>query len=488
MKSIGTPFFSAWLHLLGPMSSGLQPTVQSVRALTLTGLEERLRPYLPPDLLVPPPKGRDRIFPFDRTFFCWIWQMLQFNTSCREVVRQVQALFALHGGPHVHEPTGAYCQARSRLPKTRLQRALAASAAKAAERAPQLPLLQGRPIKAVDGTGLRAPDTPKNQPRYPQPSNQKPGCGFPVLRLVTLFCVTSGAILAHCTGSLLHPELSLFYSLFSQLSKGDIVIGDRGFGHFVSVALLATLGVDFIARVPTRCRKVDFRRAQRLGPGDALFAWTKGYHLAQWLPARVWQSLPKTLTVRLVRTPVRIKGFRIREITLVTTLGNAELYPKEEILAAYLRRWQLELCWRDLKATLGLRDLKCLTPDMVEKELLVGLLTHNLLRCIMAEVAQTHGVDLARISFKGSLDALRQFSAAMAQTRSLKKRRQLWQVLLQTLAQDLVPLRPGRREPRAVKRRLKYPRLNKHRRLYVDRWSRNKRRRVSRAKRNHGLN
>jgi putative transposase len=471
------------------MGARVQHPLKAIRQLTLCALEQRLRPYLPAPLLAPAhPNSRERIFPLDRTFFCWLWQMLQLNTSCREVVRQVQALFVLRGGGPVDEDNSAYCQARARLPKARLEQALEASALAAAQRAPQPALLQGRPLKAVDGTGLRTPDTPKNQERYPQPMNQKPGCGFPVVRLVTLFCLASGAILAHCPGSLLQAELSLFYTLFGQLRKGDIVLGDRGFGNFVVVALLSALGVDFIGRVPTRTRKVDFRRGQWLGPNDALFPWTKGPHRASWLSATVWESLAPSLTVRLVRTRVAQKGFRVREITLVTTLLDAKLYPKEEVLAAYRRRWQLELCLRDLKATLELRDLKCLSPDLLEKELLVGLLLHNLLRCVMAEAAQSQGVELQRLSFKGSLDALRQFSAAMAQSRSAKKRRQLWQSLLQTLAQDLVPDRPGRREPRAVKRRLKYPRLTQDRHRYVDRWSRNKRRRISRAKSNHALN
>lgn len=493
MKMHHTPFFPPWLHLLGPMGSRVQKTAKAVQPLTLNALEERLRHYLRSDLFegfkaTSPEDWRERIFGLERTLFCWIWQMLQLNTACREVVRQVQALFTLWGGAPVDEGSGAYCQARQRLPKALIEKAFDASVKAAAQRAPDLSLLQGRPLKAVDGTGLRGPDTPKNQQRYPQPSNQKRGCGFPVLRVVALFSAASGVILAHATGALTQPELGLFYTLFRQLTKGDIVLGDRAFGNFVVVALLSGIGVDFIGRVPTRNRKVDFRRGKRLGPEDALFAWTKTPHCARWLPKELWAAVEKVLTVRVVRARICKKGFRVRELTLVTTLLDARLYPREEILAAYLRRWSMELCLRDVKATLGLAQLKCQSPDMLEKELLVGLLMHNLLRCVMAEAAQTHGADLDRISFKGCLDALRQFSVAIAQARSAKKRRRLWQQLLETLVNDLVPYRAGRREPRAVKRRPKYPRLNKHRRQYVDRWSRNKRRRVSRAKRNHALN
>jgi hypothetical protein len=173
--------------------------------------------------------------------------------------------------------------------------------------------------------------------------------------------------------------------------------------------------------------------------------------------------------VRLVRAQVRQRGFRTRELTLVTTLLDAQLYPAAELLATYARRWRLELCFDDLKTTLGLETLKCLSPALAEKELLAGLVAHNLLRCVMAQAAQTHAVPLDRISFKGALDALRQFNQALCQARCGRQRKRLWTALLLTLARDLVPERPGRREPRAVKRRSKYPLLSHPRHQLRDR-------------------
>lgn len=473
------------------MGPRLQHALQSVQALTLSRLEERLRPYLPGHLLQAPGAGtnsRQRIFPLPRTFFCWLWQMLQLNTSCREVVRQVQALFALAGTRAVDEASSAYCQARARLPKERLEQALEATAAKAYQRAPALPLLQGRALKALDSTGVRAADTPANQRRYPQAPNQKPGCGFPVLRVAVLFCMSSGAVLAHSIGSLWRSELSLCHRLLGRLKPGDILVGDRGFGHFAFLALLASLRVDVIARIATGTRKVNFAQGRHLGEEDCLTEWQKSKLPAGWIAKKLWTRLPKIIPVRLVRTRIGLKGFRTQEITLATTLLDARAYPKEQILAVYLRRWRLEMCLKDLKSTLGLKELKCRTPNLLEKELLVGLLLHNLLRCLMAETARTQNVDLERISFKGSLDGLRQFSAAAAQTPSVKKRKALWQKLLQSLARDLVPERLGRREPRAIKRRPKYPLLTRHRHRYTDRLSREKRRTQARARKRHALN
>lgn len=262
----------------------------------------------------------------------------------------------------------------------------------------------------------------------------------------------------------------------ATLKPSDIVVGDRGFGNFVIAALLASVGVDLLARVPTKSRRVDFRQGRRLGRYDRIVSWRKGQHRVEWLSGADWAALPEWVEVRILRTQMRRRGFRSREITLVTTLLDAQLYPTEQLLAAYARRWRLELCLDDLKTTLGLETLKCLTPAMAEKELLMGLIAHNLVRCVMAQAAQTHAAPLDRISFKGALDALRQFNHALCQTRCAHRKKELWAALLLALARDLVPERPGRREPRAVKRRPKYPLLTRARSQLRDRPRRSVRR------------
>lgn len=152
--------------------------------------------------------------------------------------------------------------------------------------------------------------------------------------------------------------------------------------------------------------------------------------------------------------------------TLVTTLLDPKLYPADQIIALYARRWRLELCLRDLKTLMGMDQLRCKTPDLIHKELLAYLVAHNLIRFVMTETVALHTVELDRISFKGTVDALRQSSAAIAQVRNRKMRSQLWEDLLLNLARDLIPKRPGRQEPRALKRRPKpYPLLNQPRRF-----------------------
>jgi hypothetical protein len=474
-----TAVFPAWSHRLGPMKARLAQAVRPLRQATLAQIEARLGPCLPARLLAKPatgPHSRERVYSLPRTFWGWLWQMLNHNAPCREVVRQVQALSMLQDGPTVDEDTGGYCQARSRLPRPVLEKALCASAATAARRAPALSLLRGRSLKVVDGSCLRLADTPANQKKFPQPANQKRGGGFPVLKLVVLFCLTSGALLARATGTLRDSEARLLHRLLATLQPGDIVLGDRGFGNFVILTWLAGAGVDLLARVPTNSRRVDFRHGRRMGRGDRVVRWCKGPRQGQWLSPAEWAALPADVAVRIVRAQVRQRGFRTRELTLVTTLLDPQLYPADELLAAYARRWRLELCFDDLKTTLGLESLKCLSPALVEKELLAGLIAHNLLRCVMAQAAQTHAVALERISFKGGLDALRAFNHALCQTRCARRKKELWAALLLSLARDLVPERTGRREPRAIKRRPKYPFLTRPRQQQRDRPRRSVRR------------
>jgi hypothetical protein len=320
----------------------------------------------------------------------------------------------------------------------------------------------------VDGSTTQQPDTPENQQRYPQPTTQKQGCGFPVLKLAVLFCLNSGAVLNVVLASLHNHDLRLFRQLWDQLKAGDILLGDRAYGEYTTLAALPARAVDVVARLH-QMRKVDFRKARRLAKNDGLFSWTKGCQQSAILTAAEWTGLPAQIIVRVVRFTAAQRGFRNRRVTLVTTLVDPIAYPAHELAAVYARRWRLELCLRDLKTSLGMDQLRCKSPDMAEKELLAHLVAHNLIRCVMAEAVAQYDVDLERISFKGTVDALRQYSAAIAQARNRKIRRQLWHDLLLNLVRDLVPLRPNRQEPRALKRRPKpYPLLNRPRRRFVE--------------------
>jgi hypothetical protein len=481
-----TPFFAPWIHCLSPLGARTTQAVARVRACTLCQLENCFGQWLPQDLF---PKAcqkansRDRHYTRWRTFWCSLWQNLNPQASCREVVRQLQALFHLEGGPRISEEDGAYCRAKARLPLAQFPKALAATAAFCDRLVPGRDFLKGRPVKVVDGSALTLlADTKKNRAAYPPIQCQPDQPSFPMIRFVVLLSLLSGAILAAAQGSLAVSELSLLAQLTRQLVKGDILIGDRGFGCYPFIALLEhTLDVDFIGRTT---RRIDGRRRlRRLGRNDWLLEWKKGKIPSPWMSLAQWQALPATLTLRAVKGSLYQKGFRVRQVTVVTTLLDSQEYPAQEILRAYLRRWSLEMCLDDLKTTLYMESLRSRSPDMAQKELFMRLIAHNLVRCTMAQAAAEHTVPLERVSFKGSLDSVRQFSLAMAQAKSKSKRQELWTELLRTLASDLVAERPGRREPRAVKRKKnRYPRLVGPRRKFRDHLKRGDRRKISRLR------
>jgi hypothetical protein len=463
-----TPFFPS---LRARLSACGRRTVESLRRLNFEPLADQLRALLPPELLASEDEGansRDRIYSLRVTFAAFIWQMLKPKTACREVVRAVQALYQPAAKSSVDDGTSAYIQARQRLPRERLEKALLATAATAERRVPGQGQIHGRTVIVVDCSTTQLPDTQKNQARYSQPSGQKKGCGFPLIKFLALSQLGSGAMLRVLMDDWKTHDLRLLRRAWEHLPKRAILLGDRAYADYATLACLPRQEVDVVARL-SRTRKVDFRRAkQRLGKQDALFEWRKGYQQSEILTTGEWRDMPDKITVRVLRFEAMVRG-RKQRITLVTTLLDPVAYPAQELIALYARRWNLELSLRHLKTTLGMEQLRCQTPDMAEKELLAYFLAYNLMRCLMAEAVSAAGVEMERLSFKGTVDSLRQYTAAIGRARSKKKRQALWDDLVRQLCHDLVPHRPGRREPRAVKRRPKpYPLLTRPRHQYKE--------------------
>jgi hypothetical protein len=465
-----TPFFPQWRARLAALG---QRAARSVRQLDLLALSENFRDLIPASVLAAQDQGpgsRERLYSLRLTFQCLVWQMLKPGTSCREVVRAVQGLFQSQGWGTVDERSSSYIQARQRLPEDRLVQALAITAQVANRRVGAQGSIHGRPVKVADSSTAQLADTPENQALYPQPSSQQPGCGFPLLKFLPLFSLSSGAISQVVMADWKNHDARLLHQAWDLFQKGDVLLVDRAFGDYITLATLPPRGVDVLARLHG-ARKVDFRRAkhrQRLGPKDALFEWRKGYQPSDILTDQEWAQLPEQITVRVLRFVAQIRG-RTARVTLVTTLLDPVLYPATELIALYRRRWQLELTLRHLKTTMGMEQLRCQSPEMVRKELLAYLVAYNLIRCLMAEAVAQAGVEMEQLSFKGTVDAVRTFTVEIRAARSQKKREHLWAELIRTIIADKVPRRPGRTEPRAVKRRPKaYPLLNKPRRQFKE--------------------
>ncbi len=470
-----TPFFPVWRARLAPISQ----RVRNLRQQSLCHLELLLAPFLPLGLLSQAdegPNSRDRVYSVRRTFFGFLYQVLKPDTSCREIVRQVQALFALHGRGQVDENTSAYCQARRRLPLDTLCRLRVGVAATGEKMAA---LWHGLRPKLIDGTTVSGPDTQKNQRAYPQSRSQKPGCGFPLIRLVGVFSLATGALLDYVKGNKHQHELRLLWKLLDQFKPGDLAVADRGFCSYVLLALLLRLGVASLFRLHQR-RPADLRKGNRLGKNDRLFTWLKPTQKPRWLPQSWWKKIPAQLTVRVIRFNLSCPGYRPESVTLVTTLLDPQKYPAQDIAQLYARRWKIELWFRDIKTSMGMEVLRCKSPQMLHKELEMFFIAYNLIRCLMVQAGAINDRALDRMSFKGTVDSARQFSLAIAQARSKKKQNQLIVELLEVIARDEVPERPNRIEPRAVKRRPKaYQLLNRPRHVMKEISHRSKYRKTS---------
>ena len=463
-----TPFFPQFRARFAALGRRVHPH----RSYCLMRLEQVFGHLVPPGLLSQADEGansRDRVYSLRRTTWGFLYQVLNPNCSCRSVARQLRAFFRLHHLGRVAKGTSAYCQARLRLPLDTLQRLRHAVAAQAEQRS-DLPQHRWRGLhpKVIDGTTVRLPDTPKNQRAYPQSRSQKPGCGFPLLKLVGIFSLASGALLDYAKGNKHQHELTLLYQLLNQFKPNDLALADRGFSSYVWIALFLARQVYCLFRLH-QARSVDLRKGQRLGPQDRLFTWRKPALKPRYLPNTLWKKIPQELSVRILRFRLQVPGFRTKAVTLVTTLTDAQAYPAEELARLYARRWRIELWFRDIKTSMGMEQLRCQTPQMVHKELEMFLIAYNMIRALMAEAGTRYDVPLDRISFKGTVDSAREYSVAIAQARSQKMKRELIADLLEVIALDEVPHRPGRCEPRAVKLRPKpFPLLNRHRRSFKD--------------------
>ena len=427
---------------------------------SLGELYELFGELLPDHLLSKTEDGansRDRIFSPKVTFWAFVSQVLDVGSTCRDVVRKVEAWWRWMRKDRTGEPSlspSAYCQARARLGMQTLRLIHGHLAWSLERRVPSGQLWLGRKVKIVDGTTLSMPDTPDNQLSWPQPSSQQEGLGFPCMKLAGIFSLASGGLQDYASGTLHQHESILFRSLWDGLEKGDVMLGDRGFCSYGALAGLARRGIDSVMRLH-QARKVNFREGQRLGNDDRLVTWSKPQRTDAWSPAE-WEALPESLSLRLIRLYVSTPGFRTREVTLVTTLTDAKTYPADAIRALYGQRWEVELHFHQIKILLGLDILRCKSPELIEKETLMHLIAYNLIRLLMQQAANTHAAGLGRISFKGTLDTVRHFAAAIHAARATpRKQDALIEEMLAIIAADCVPERPGRSEPRAKKRRAK---------------------------------
>ena len=364
---------------------------------------------------------RDRVLSPAVTVHAFLLQVLHANTACDHVPHLMKGDF-----------TGeAYCQARRRLPLALFRRLLSAVINALGPCRDQAALWCGHRVWLLDGSSFSMPDTPELQRAFGQPGAQKPGCGFPVAHLLTLFHAGTGMLQKVIAAPLRTHDLRNAWQMLPELRAGDVLVDDRGFCSFVHLAQTRAAGLFALCRLHQRMI-VSFRKgrvhipprlrgpARRffqgvtglprscwvrwLGRCDQVVEYYKPRQRPQWISAEAYAALPESILVRELRFQIETPGCRTKEVTLVSTLLDRVRYPAAELAQLYFDRWRIEIHLRHLKQTLHLDVLRCKTVDGIHKELCMMALVYNLVRLVMFEAARQQEVPPERISF---IDALR---------------------------------------------------------------------------------
>jgi hypothetical protein len=397
--------------------------------------------------------GDKCVFTPQVTTWAFVGQHLSGARTCVAAVARVIVLMAAMEREPCSAATGAYCKARAKLPEKFLRRLTYQLGNGVEDEAPDEWRWHKRRTLLVDGFETILDDTQPNQEEYPQPTTQKPGLGFPMIRVVVLLAFATAVV----TGAAFGPysgketgETALFRQLLEQLRAGDIVVADRYFCSYFMIALLLQCGADAAFRLHQK-RHYDFRRGRRLGRGDHIVVWQRPQR-PDWMDKATYATMPETLTIREVRYTVDEPGSRSREIIVATTLLDERKYSHGDIADLYHQRWHAELDIRSIKQTLGMDMIHCKTPDMSRKALWAHLLGYNMVRKAAAQAALTKGLTPRQISFAGAaqiLEAFRWFLIAGADG----PMDSIYRVLFAAIATHQVGNRPGRVEPRRLKRR-----------------------------------
>jgi hypothetical protein len=401
------------------------------------------------------PSHRERLFPPTETLSMFLAQSLSADGSCRQVVNDAMVKRVIGGLAPGNTNTGGYCKARARLPLTMVSTLALHVGEIVADGAASSWHWRGRQVRLVDGTTVTLPDTKENQATYPQPGSQKAGLGFPMCRLVAILCLGSGALLTAATGPCQgkgSDEQSLLRSILGTLKRDDILLGDAYYPTYFLLSELIQRGVDgLFEQYGARKCSTDFRKGEKLGVRDHLIVLSKPKEKPDWMSREDYDRAPATLKVREFKAGGKI---------MVTTFLCAKDTPKSALKALYCCRWNVELDLRNIKTTLGMETLRCKMPEMAIKELWTYLLAYNLIRLLMAQAALLADQIPRQLSFKHTVQIWASWQQRGGETHDAAAIK----ALLVLIAEPRVGLRPGRIEPRAVKRRPKqFPLLTKPR-------------------------
>jgi hypothetical protein len=343
--NLNTPYFPQLRAQCAPL--GVQLRRAGTATESLAGLAALFTGCFA-GLLVPAKTGagsRQRELPRVAVFWAFLGQVFSRGTSCRWALARLQADAVARGHQPMGKSTSACCQARVALPLVWLQNLFAALNRWFEPRS--VGQWYGRIVRLIDGTGFSMPDTDENRRRWPYAGGQKRGCGFPTGKLVGLFCLHTGRLLAFVENSWKNHDLTLARQLLRCLHAGEVLVADRAYCGWLFLGQLLDRKVDFVIRLH-QARTVRSRRCR-----SWLEAWKKPQR-PRGQSQRSWKKRTKELTVRLVLFQVRVRGFRTRSVIVVTSLLDEKAFPDSAIAELYARRWQIELHYRQIKTNLSL--------------------------------------------------------------------------------------------------------------------------------------
>lgn len=399
---------------------------------------------------------RERDYTPALTLGLFVSQSLSRGDACSTVVTKFNRERKRQGLSPCSEDASGYCKARAKLPVELIDTLADRIVCLLKDKTHKLWKWKERNVYLVDGLVFRAPDTKANQEVYPQPSTQKEGLGFPQIRCLVTTCLATGCIVHYNTAAMkgkLTGEVSLFREKHGDFVDGDIVVADSNFESFYDSVLLARRGVDLVCGIKG-CRKSPFEGVCEVIE-EKVITLTKPRNNKNRFTAEQWTQLPDSVQYRCIR--YRITG-RTEVLTIVTTLLDSKRYSAEDIAELYGLRWDVETDIASWKTTMGYCDLRCLTPKNLDREIAVGVLAYNLVRSLMNDAAAVLEIHPREISFSRSRDAWLSFGDELETSVDL-----MWAILSAT--SRLVRDRPGREEPRELKKRnqSKYPKMKKPR-------------------------
>lgn len=410
--------------------------------------------------------AEDDVFSTEVVLWAFLAQSLRDGkgAACAAAVDDIITYKLQTDQPPPSGDTGDYCRARAKLSLPALQRLVTESSRRVERQADAAWLWKGRHAKLVDGFTFTMPDTEDNREEFPQNPAQARGVGLPIARVCAVLSLATACLCDVAVGPYAGKrtgEPALLRTMFDAFQVGDVAVFDRCYCSYLLLALFSIRGVHVCARQHQR-RPKDFRMGRRLGRHDHRITWTRPKR-APWMSEAEYAQIPETLTLRELRFQVTAPGRRTKSITVVTTLTDAKRYTAEDLAGLYGYRWSVELDIRNIKQTLGLDHVRCKTPHMVRRELWVTMLAYNLIRKVIATSAVVHGKEPRRLGFTRACQTILA-SWMLWSTGSCRHPRAMYAMLLEQIAANEVANRPGRIEPRVLKRRRhRYPLMQRPR-------------------------